>query len=328
MHPTLFTIGDWSVPTYTVLLDLGLILGLVLAYFEGRRLLRSGETGLDLGLWAIIGGVIGGRVAFVLANWGAFQEEPIRALRLWEGGLSFHGGVLGGLLVLLIFALLRDRRLPSRQSSFWQCADALTPGIAVGIAFGWAACLMGGCAYGAVGEGFGYAVLPDLYGIAAPRFVTQAVALGFSLLLLLGIWLLRGHWPFPGASFLMYGLIYFAGMFFLEFTRGDEAIYLGALRLAQVLNLALVLAAAAGLLFLWWRSDGEVPAGVEVPVEEELPGEEVAREDAPVTEELPLDEELPPEEETPPEEEPAAKDEPVDGREGVGPGTADQPVPA
>ncbi len=317
MHPTLFTIGNWSVPTYTVLLDLGLILGLVLAYFEGRRLLQSGETGLDLGLWAIIGGVIGGRAAYVIANLSAFQEEPIRAIRLWEGGLSFHGGVLGGLLVLLLFALFRDRGLPSGRNSFWRLADVLTPGVAVGIAFGWAACLMGGCAYGALGEGFGYAVLPDLFGVAAPRFATQAVALGFSLLLAAGIWLLRGHWPFPGASFLLYGLLYFAGQFFLEFTRGDEAIYLGSLRLAQIIDLALVLAAALGLLLLWWRGEEE-PAG-----EEARPSDEQEALPADVEEAPPPDEEEapPPDEEEvlPPDEEvalAAGDDEPEDGEEG------------
>ncbi|MDD3825579.1 MAG: prolipoprotein diacylglyceryl transferase [Anaerolineae bacterium] len=317
MHPTLFTIGNWSVPTYTVLLDLGLILGLVLAYFEGRRLLQSGETGLDLGLWAIIGGVIGGRAAYVIANLSAFQEEPIRAIRLWEGGLSFHGGVLGGLLVLLLFALFRDRGLPSGRNSFWRLADVLTPGVAVGIAFGWAACLMGGCAYGALGEGFGYAVLPDLFGVAAPRFATQAVALGFSLLLAAGIWLLRGHWPFPGASFLLYGLLYFAGQFFLEFTRGDEAIYLGSLRLAQIIDLALVLAAALGLLLLWWRGEEE-PAG-----EEARPSDEQEALPADVEEAPPPDEEEapPPDEEEvlPPDEEvalAAGDDEPEAGEEG------------
>ena len=46
MYPTLFTIGNLSIPTYTVLLDLGLILGLVLTYFEGKRVLQSGETAL------------------------------------------------------------------------------------------------------------------------------------------------------------------------------------------------------------------------------------------------------------------------------------------
>ncbi|NLF12797.1 MAG: prolipoprotein diacylglyceryl transferase [Anaerolineaceae bacterium] len=309
MHPTLFTIGNWSVPTYTVLLDLGLILGLVLAYFEGRRLLQSGETGLDLGLWAIIGGVIGGRAAYVIANLSAFQEEPIRAIRLWEGGLSFHGGVLGGLLVLLLFALFRDRGLPSGRNSFWRLADVLTPGVAVGIAFGWAACLMGGCAYGALGEGFGYAVLPDLFGVAAPRFATQAVALGFSLLLAAGIWLLRGHWPFPGASFLMYGLLYFAGQFFLEFTRGDEAIYLGSLRLAQIIDLALVLAAALGLLLLWWRGEEE-PAGEEALLSDEQEALPADEEEAPPPDE---EEVLPPDEEVTLA---AGDDEPETGAEG------------
>lgn len=62
MYPTLFTIGQLNIPTYTVLLDLGLILGLVLTYFEGKRILKRGEVALDLGLWAVIGGILGGRM--------------------------------------------------------------------------------------------------------------------------------------------------------------------------------------------------------------------------------------------------------------------------
>jgi hypothetical protein len=119
---------------------------------------------------------------------------------------------------------------------------------------------MGGCAYGVLGEGPGYAILPDIYGVDASRFVTQGVGLAFSLVLFAGFWLLRGHWPFAGASFLMYVLLYFSGQFFLEFTRGDEAIYLGPLRLAQWLNLAFALAAAVGLLLLWWQATRRSPA--------------------------------------------------------------------
>lgn len=252
MHPTLFTIGRFSIPTYTILLDLGLILGLVLTYFEGKRRIKDGTLALDLGLWAVIGGVVGGRIGYVLANWRVFSEDWASALRIWEGGLSFHGAFVGGLLVMVLFAQLRQRG--ERPVSFWELADVVTPGLALGIAFGWAACMMGGCAYGVLGEGFGYAVLPDIYGVDASRFVTQGVGLAFSLVLFAGFWLLRGHWPFAGASFLMYVLLYFSGQFFLEFTRGDEAIYLGPLRLAQWLNLALALAAAVGLLLLWWQA--------------------------------------------------------------------------
>ncbi len=255
MHPILFTIGRLSIPAYTVLLDLGLILGLVLTYLEGKRLLGSGEKALDLGLWAVIGGILGGRIGYVLANWSSFSENWSRALRIWEGGLAFHGAFLGGLFVLFLFGI-RDWKVEGRGSgaeSFLKPGDAMTPGLALGLAFGWAACLLGGCTYGKIGQGFGYVILPDLYGVEAPRFATQAVGLGFCLVLLLLFWLLRHRWPFPGAAFLMFGLLYFTGQFFLEFTRGDEAIYLGPWRLAQALDLGLALLAAAGLMGLWWR---------------------------------------------------------------------------
>ena len=277
MHPTLFSIGNLNIPTYTVLLDLGLILGLLLTYFEGKRHLDRGTLALDLGLWAVIGGILGGRIAYVLANWSAFSEEWVSVFRIWEGGLSFHGAVLGGLLVMVLFTYWGQR--DERPASFWQLADLLTPGLALGIIFGWAACLMGGCAYGALGEGFGYAILPDLYGVEASRFATQAVGIGYALLLFLGVWLLRRRWPFAGTGFLLYVLLYFTGQFFLEFTRGDEAIYLGSLRLAQVLDLALALAAAVTLLVLWWRWRAGPEEGGDAPQEERDDGESGEAED-------------------------------------------------
>lgn len=275
MQPTLFTIGNWSVSTYTILLDMGLILGLALAYMEGRRR-GAGERALDLALWAVIGGVVAGRAGYVVANWSAFSEEWVRALYIWEGGLSFHGAFLGGLLVLALFATLEDRQ--DETLSFGALADLLTPGLALGLVFGWTACLMAGCAYGRVGEGLGYALLPDLYGVEAWRFATQAFATGFSLLLFIGVWLLRDRWPFEGAGFLTYGLLYFAGHFFLEFTRGDEAIYLGPWRLAQLLDVVLILAAAVALLLLWRRAaaapaEEGAPAAGEVSRDEKSPPE-------------------------------------------------------
>ncbi len=305
MYPTLFTIGNLHVPTYTVLLDLGLILGLLLTYYEGRRKLNRGAVALDLGLWAVIGGILGGRIGYVLAHLGVFSEDWVSVIRIWEGGLSFHGAILGGLLVMILFAYLQKRE--EEPVPFWQLADLVVPGVAVGIAFGWAACLMGGCAYGIPGEGLFYALLPDIYGVAASRFATQAVGVGISLILFLSVWLMRRRWPFAGASFLFYALLYFAIQFFLGFTRGDEAIYLSSWRLTQVLDLALAAAAAVGLLMLWWRwrtvgedepdSAGEEPEGGgeatgAVAVEDEDQGL-VAEEPAPPLPEMPAERDEP-----------------------------------
>jgi len=280
MHPILFTIGKYDISSYTVLLDLGLILGLVVAYLEGKRVLGNGEAALDAGLWTIVGGIVGGRIGFVLGNLEVFSENWARALRIWEGGLSFHGAFLGGLAALILVGYLQSRSAGQGFLTYLlKLADALTVSLAVGLFFGWAACLLGGCAYGATGEGLGYAVLPDLYGVEASRFATQAVGAAFSLLLLVVFWLMRRRWPFPGAAFLMLLLLYFGGVFFLEFTRSDEAIYVSGWRLAQVVDLALAVLAGAGLLALWWTSrDGEaiVEEGEEPAKEAEKPEEEIA----------------------------------------------------
>jgi len=175
-------------------------------------------------------------------------------VRIWEGGLSYQGAFLGGLLAMALYAGVY--RHAAETVSLWTLGDVLTFGLAAGIVFGWAACLVGGCAYGAVGEGFGHLILPDLYGVEAPRFATQVAGLAYALLLLVSYWLLRRWWPFPGAAFLMYVLLYSGGMFLLAFTRGDEAVYLGPWRLDQWIDLLLVSLAAAGLLILWRQARG------------------------------------------------------------------------
>jgi phosphatidylglycerol:prolipoprotein diacylglycerol transferase len=260
MYPTLFTIGRFSIPTYTILLDLGLILGLVLAYFEGKRLLKNPEVALDLGLWTVIGGILGGRIGHVVAYARGYSEDWSRALRIWEGGLSFHGAFLGGVLVILVFALIQRRR--EKKFTLWELTDVLTLGFALGLIFGWAACLMSGSAYGVPGEGFGYAVLPNIYGEQASRFATQPIALILAVVMFVVFWLLRKRWPYAGASFLMFCLLYFGSQFFLESTRHDEAIYLGAFRLAQVFDLALALVAAVGLM-VQWGNDRRIAVAVD-----------------------------------------------------------------
>ncbi|HNS53096.1 MAG TPA: prolipoprotein diacylglyceryl transferase [Anaerolineae bacterium] len=276
MHPTLFTIGKVGIPTYTVLLDLGLILGLVLTYFEGKRWLSKPDLALDLGLWTVIGGILGGRAGYVLSYLSTFREDWTQAFQIWKGGLTFLGAFLGGLVVLCIFGLAQRRS--KERVSLWQMADVLVPGLALGIVFGWAACLMGGCAYGATGEGFGTMVLPDIYGIEQVRFATQIAGLVQAGLLFALFWFLRGRWPFAGAAFLMYCLLYFGGQFFVEFVRGDEALYFGRFRMGQIIEMALVAASAAGLLILWWRArregeqidEGVVEEGEELAAAEEI----------------------------------------------------------
>lgn len=159
--------------------------------------------------------------------------------------------------MVLIFAQIQRRRGQQRVT-LWQLCDVLTPGLALGLTFGWAACLMGGCAYGIIGEGFGFVFLPDLYGVGASRFATQAAGLALSLVLFLIVWFLRRKWSFPGAAFWTFTLLYFSGHFFLELMRGDEMPYAGPWRLGQLVDLVLAAVAAIALMVLWWRARTEL----------------------------------------------------------------------
>jgi prolipoprotein diacylglyceryltransferase len=103
-------------------------------------------------------------------------------------------------------------------------------------------------------------LLPDIYGIEAPRFASQpagAIHSALVLILLLALSRIRAR---PGLAFGAYLLAYFGGQFALEFLRGDETVYLGAWRLAQPIDAALALAGLIVIVVLRNRSARETPA--------------------------------------------------------------------
>jgi phosphatidylglycerol:prolipoprotein diacylglycerol transferase len=251
MHPILFRLGSTIIYTYTVLLDVGLVCGLVVACLEGKRRGIAPERIVDAALWAMAAGIAGGRVGYVLANQEYFAEN-LKAFYVWEGGLAFQGAFLAGLLALFLYSAYR--KLP-----FLALADIAALGLALGQVFGWLGCLMSGCAYGLESHGATSILarlsldLPDIYGIHAPRFATQPLASTLSLAIFILLWATRRRWasaqdrPFPGLTFTLYLLLYASGQFLLEFTRGDEAIYWGPWRVSQWIYLA---EAVLGLVLL------------------------------------------------------------------------------
>jgi phosphatidylglycerol:prolipoprotein diacylglycerol transferase len=271
MHPILFRFGSTIIYTYTILLDVGLVCGLMVACLEGKRRGIAPERIIDAALWAVVAGIAGGRVGYVLANQEYFAENFREAFYIWEGGLAFQGAFLAGLLALFLYSVYH--KLP-----FLTLADTAALGLALGQVFGWLGCLMSGCAYGLESHEMTLILarlsldLPDIYGIRALRFATQPLSSALSLVIfILLLWTTRRGWPFdfaqdrpldpstglrassaqdrpfPGFAFTLYLLLYAGGQVLLEFTRGDEAIYWGPWRVSQWFYLAEV---ALALVFL------------------------------------------------------------------------------
>lgn len=189
-----FTAGTWHLVRY------------------GNRKVVSASEAVDLSLYLLIGAIIGARVVFVALDWGAYAGHLNKLFNVWEGGLSFHGGLIGGFLAALLFA----RRY---KKSFWDLADESAPGVALGYAFARIGCFLNGCCHGHACDlpwamRFPNGELPN--ELVHP---TQLYALAGSLTIFLILRALRGRFPTPGHVFATYLALYSIDRFLLEFTR-------------------------------------------------------------------------------------------------------------
>jgi phosphatidylglycerol:prolipoprotein diacylglycerol transferase len=177
-------------------------------------------------------------VVYVALNWRTFQADPWEIPRLDHGGLVYYGGFGFGLLVA--FWAIRWNRLP-----VWQTVDLMIPPLIAAHAMGRIGCFLNGCCYGRPTD-VPWAVVFHQEGI--PRHPTQIYE-SLALLVLFFI-LKRIERPptRPGAVTLIYGLLYGAWRFFIEFFRGDNPIVWGGLTLFQWMSLFLMV--LFGLLLL------------------------------------------------------------------------------
>jgi len=129
IDPIIFSMGPLAVRWYGLMYVIGFAAGWWLAR---RRAARPDSTWQpmevdDLIFYAAIGVILGGRLGWI-AFYGGEQvlQDPLTVVRIWEGGMSFHGGLIGVILSVLIFARQRDRRFPD-------VLDFLTPLPGLGI---------------------------------------------------------------------------------------------------------------------------------------------------------------------------------------------------
>lgn len=246
MYPELFHLGPFIIRTYSVILDIGVVLGLALALVEARRIGLSLERFVDVAIVALFGGVIGARLYFVLVNWPLFESDLLGILRMWEGGLVLHGALIGGVLAAGLYLRL------SRISFFW-VADMAMPAALLTQAVGRIGCLLNGCCYGQP------TTLP--WGISlplavddVPRHPTPLYELTGDLIVLGILWTVRKRKPFDGFVFSLYLILYSLVRVIVEFWRGDPAEVFGELRFAQVMSLFIAAAGFALMGYLSWRT--------------------------------------------------------------------------
>ena len=128
IDPVALQIGAIKIHWYGVSYMLAFIVGWWLARVRARQTGLLDNKGVDdLVFYVVLGVIVGGRVGYILFyNFGAWMSDPLELFRVWEGGMSFHGGLLGVLVAVWLFT----RKINAR---FFQVTDFIAPLIPVGL---------------------------------------------------------------------------------------------------------------------------------------------------------------------------------------------------
>ena len=220
------TVADF-IYTFTVVLGLSIFLGLGLtAHLNRHKIPDWADTAVFVMLFAWVGG----RAGFIWANWNYYQERTTSIFKLWQGGQSYYGAMVAGLLALALYCFIRKR-------PFAQYAALLIPAVVLIHAGGWLACYYEGCAFGREAFiGFFSANLPDTFGVFAVRYQTQVAGFMLTLFLFgLILWLRKriGEWELLGITLIGLASI----QLLVSQYRGDISFFI----LANQINLGLIL---------------------------------------------------------------------------------------
>lgn len=249
MHRVLIQIGPVTIYSYGFFIAAAFLACVLLIRRDARKFQEFTERRavpfdklLDALVWALIGGIIGGRLLFVLINWQYYLEHPLRIFVLREGGMAFQGSLIAAILAGGLTCRLRG-------ISFRKASDLVAPYIALGQAIGRIGCFFNGCCYGRIiGKGLGV-IFPGEPYMRIPVQIYSSLCLVFLYLFLVFLrdkaFLQKKH--ACGSVFCMYLILYSAFRFFIDFLRGDNPQVFSIFTLAQLISVGIFL---AGIIML------------------------------------------------------------------------------
>lgn len=260
IDPIAFQVGPFAVRWYALAYIAGIILGwrYIVHLIKGCK--YSGDLGNvtansveDFISFSIMGIMIGGRVGYVaFYNWEYYSQNLGEIFHIWQGGMSFHGGMLGVFVSMMIFAKIK-------RQNFFRLADLVTAAAPIGLFFGRLANFLNGELYGRITTSKFGMIFPN--GGDLPRHPSQlyeaileGVVLFVALYAAQNIKSIREKTGVTAGLFLIgYGL----ARFVIEYVREPDA-HIGLMRvmnltisMGQILCLPMIV---IGAIVIIWRT--------------------------------------------------------------------------
>ena len=271
MYPVFFQMPQWvpflggqPITSFGVFMLLAFLTAGYVLRAELQRMNEDPDKAWDFVFMAVIGGILGAKVYYLLLNFPSLIEDPIRMV-FSRGGLVWYGGFL--LATALVIREIRRQGL-----SVPVMADLIAPALALAYAVGRIGCFLVGDDWGLptdsflgvrfpqgapattvqnIEQMFGITVDPALieeYGNVVPVHPTQLYEVGMSTLIFFILWRIREHGHQKGWLFMLWLGCAGVERFLVEFLRAKDDRFFGVLTVAQIISLAIVAVGVWGVL--------------------------------------------------------------------------------
>ena len=250
--PVAISIGPVSIHWYGLMYLIGFFAGVSLGIYRARSTNSDWDKDQvwDLLFYVAMGVIFGGRLGYILFyKLNYYLSHPVEILYLWQGGMSFHGGLLGVLVAMLVFARKTDK-------TFWTVTDFLAPLVPIGLGTGRIGNFINQELWGGVTNVPWAVVFPA--ADAMPRHPSQLYeALLEGLILFIILWVYSAKPRPPGRVSGLFLLGYAVSRFIVELFREPDS-HLGYiafdwLTMGQVLSIPMIL---LGLWLILRPSEG------------------------------------------------------------------------
>ncbi len=232
LNKVAFSVFGFNIYWYGILIGLGVIVGLIIARREGKRVGLNPDIFIDYLFYAIISSIIFARLYYVIFSWDSFKDRPLKIFAIREGGIAIYGGIIGAVLAATIYTRIK-------KIDFFKFTDCCVLGLLAGQIIGRFGNFVNREAFGGytdslfamryLREQVGYVpkdVLDKIivynssqYIQVHPTFLYEAC---WNTIVLLVLSLFKKHKKFDGELTALYFIGYGVGRFWIETLRTDQ----------------------------------------------------------------------------------------------------------
>lgn len=250
-----FYVGGVPVYYYGILMAMSLALGVLTAGLITRKFypMLNPDDVYDLAPHLIIGAILGARVYYCLVSWPYFIQNPLEIFQVWHGGLSIHGGIIGGLIFGILYA--KRHKLPVLK-----LCDIFSYGLVLGQALGRWGNFFNSEAFGRPTENFLKLYIPIYkrpleymqYDYFHPTFLYESMLDIFIFLILFFI-IRKVSRNKDGVVFFSYLILYSIARIIVEQVRIDSVLNVYGIPIAQIVSVFLIGVSVIALVKIYYH---------------------------------------------------------------------------